>query len=63
VTHGTLLTNEIHTRGSIQKVTHGVILLDDIWKIIIGILLAYRVMTCKNIWLGDSSLLTGHIGG
>jgi hypothetical protein len=53
----------METRGNIQKVTHGVILLDDIWQILIGRLLAYRVMTCGNIWLGDSSLLTGHIGG
>jgi hypothetical protein len=51
------------TCGGVQKVTHGMILLDDIWQILMGILLAYRVITCGNIWLGDSSFLTGHIGG
>jgi hypothetical protein len=50
----------METHGNIQKVTHGMILLDDIWKIIMGRLLAYQVMTCGNILLGDSSLLTGH---
>jgi len=53
----------METRGSIQKVTHGIILLNEIWQILTGRLLAYQVMTYGNILLGDSSLLTGHIGG